>query len=158
MACIPYARAFDHHGKTLMHVYLFIVPYILCAFCLATAHAVVNDCWIKSIKNRTPAYTGVATWSPRSLRYLLLRSLLDQTWQVPQLAKCFLWAPKQVSTAELLGIAAYLVVNDGTFAVREKRSLPRGRRKLHFLVDMNEHCAGKLVRFGPARRLVSWPF
>jgi predicted ferric reductase len=152
---IPYAKIFDHHDKTLMRVYFFIVPYILSAFCLATAH-VVNDCWIKSIKNRTLAYNGVATSSPRSLGHLLLRSLLEQTWQVPQLAKRFLWAPKQVSTAELLGIAAYLVVNVGTFAVRVKRSLPRGTRKLHFLEDMDEDRGKEEIPFASWEACEIW--
>jgi len=131
-ARIPYATAFDHHDKTLMRVYFFIVPYILSAFCLAGAHA-VNDCFIKN-KN----FKNTKKSTPRFRGHLVLRCILEQTWQIPQWAQNLLWAPKQVSTAEFLGVAAYLVVNVGTFAVRVKRSLPRGTRKLHFLVDLEK--------------------
>ena len=137
VARIPYATAFDHNDKTLMRVYFFIVPYILSAFCLAASHF-VNDYWIKNTNVAKGTYYATPS-PPRSLGHLLLRSLLEQTWQIPKLAQRFLWAPRQVSTAELLGIAAYLVVNVGTFAVRVKRSLPRGTRKLHFLVDLDEN-------------------
>lgn len=139
VAEIPYAVAFHHHDKTLMRVYFFIVPYILAAFCLAAAHLIHKFATAKAKTYK------VAPSPPRSLSHLLLRSLLEQTWQIPQFAQRFLWAPKQVSTAELLGIACYLVVNIGTFAVRVKRSLPRGTRKLLFLVDLDKDRSKEVI-------------
>ncbi|KAL3910338.1 MAG: hypothetical protein SGILL_007731 [Bacillariaceae sp.] len=126
VARIPYAKAFLHDDKTLMRVYFFIVPYILSALCLLLNHALRG----MGTKARTLSHP------PRS--YLVLRSLLEQTWTIPKPIQRFLWQPSQVSTAELLGVAAYLVLNIGTFAVRVKRSYPRGTRKLHFLVDLDE--------------------
>ena len=129
-AKIPYAKAFHHHEKSLMRVYFFVVPYILSAFLLAASHAIEGQ--FTSSRSKSDG----AFAPPRS--YLLLRSLLEQTWQTPHFAQRFLWAPNQISTAELLGIATYLTLNVGTFAVRVRRSLPRGTRKLLFLVDLDE--------------------
>ena len=107
-AKLPFARAFHFHDKTMMRVFLFIIPFIVSSFLMAVVHM------IKPVK-----FASSPTFStPRS--HLILRSLVGHAWQIPSFAKRFLWAPSQFSTAELLGIAAYLVVNIGTFAVRVK--------------------------------------
>lgn len=123
-APIPYSNLFHHNDKTLMRVYFFIVPYILCAFFVALRHAL-------SIKAKMP------TKDP-SYGHLVIRSILGRTWKIPQSAQTYLGMPRHISTTEVLGITVFLILNIGTFAVRVKRSLPRGTRKLNFLVDVDE--------------------
>jgi len=123
-APVPYSKLFHHHDKTLMRVYFFIVPYILCAFFVALWHALSN-------KLKNPS-------KPSSCRYLGIRSILGRTWNIPQSAQTYLGMPRHISTSEVIGITVFLILNIGTFAVRVKRSLPRGTRKLNFLVDIDE--------------------
>lgn len=133
-ANIPYNKAFHHDEKILMRVYFFIVPYVLSAICVAATHFLQD---IASPKNSPVRSTTSGTKiPPRS--YLVLRSILEQTWRIPHFAQQYFWPPSQVSTAEMLGIATYLTLNIATFAVRVKRSYPRGTRKLTFLVDLDE--------------------
>ena len=122
-ASIAYSNIFHHNDKTLLRVYFFIVPYILCALFLALGHALTNK-ESKASKNRS-------SW------YLVMRSILGRTWKFPSFSQR-LGMPRHVSTSELMGIVLFLTLNIGTFAVRVKRSLPRGTRKLHFLVDVDE--------------------
>ena len=122
-APVPYSNLFHHHDKTLLRVYFFIVPYILCALFIALGHALTKK---ESMPIRSPS-----SW------YLVMRSMLGRTWQFPLFAQR-LGMPRHVSTSELIGISLFLALNIGTFAVRVKRSLPRGTRKLHFLVDVDE--------------------
>jgi len=123
-APIPYSNLFHHDDKTLMRVYFFIVPYILCAFFVALRHAL-------SIKAKIPTKDS-------SYGYLVIRSILGRTWKIPQSAQTYLGMPRHISTTEVLGITVFLILNIGTFAVRVKRSLPLGTRELNFLVDIDE--------------------
>lgn len=119
---LPYKNAFDS-SKTLMRVYFFIVPYLLMGVLLTVRNILVGG-------KQSPALI------PRC-------GFLHKVVNFPRTN----WIPHRVSYGELLGIVTFLVVNIGTFAVRVRRSLPRGSQKIDFLQDLDEDASKEPIDF-----------
>jgi predicted ferric reductase len=119
---VPFQSHFDS-AKVLMRVYFFIVPYILSALLVSIALLIPLS---------LPA-TIHHDQRPRRMA----GSVIRRTFAFPSfLTRVGL--PHRVSMGELLGIAAFLILNVGTIFVRVHRSLPRGSRKITFLVDEDD--------------------
>ena len=71
-------------------------------------------------------------------------SFLCQTFAFPSILT-HVGLPHRVSMGELLGVAAFLILNNGTMFVRVRRSLPRGSRKITFLVDEDEDVSREAI-------------
>lgn len=116
---IPLQSYFDN-SKVLMRVYFFIVPYIASALC-ATIGLIIPS---------APA--------PAQSRHLKTTgSFLRRTLSLPPFL-VRMGFPVRVSVAEVFGITIFLTLNIMTIAVRVRRSLPRGSRKIEFLVDSDK--------------------
>lgn len=120
---LPFERIFDN-PKVLMRVYFFIIPYIFSAFFVLLANIVMSY----SDDSRPSR-------SRKKMRHLIGRTILQRTISFPKLLVNYFAFPARISVGELIGIIIFLIINIGTFAVRVRRSLPRGSRKLVFLVD-----------------------
>jgi predicted ferric reductase len=119
---VPFQSHFDS-AKVLMRVYFFIVPYILSALFVSVALLIPLS---------LPA-TIHHDQRPRRMA----GSVIRRTFVFPSfLTRVGL--PHRVSMGELLGIVAFLILNVGTMFVRVRRSLPRGSRKITFLVDEDD--------------------
>jgi len=119
---IPFQSHFDS-AKVLMRVYFFIVPYILSALLVSIALLIPLS---------FPA-TMYHDHRPRSMA----GSILRRTFAFPSILTQ-VGLPHRVSMGELLGVTAFLILNIGTMFVRVRRSLPRGSRKITFLVDEDD--------------------
>lgn len=122
---LPFSDSFDS-PKVLMRVYFFIVPYILCA-CLLAA------------KNLIPKPIS-KTYERKMHFWLVVQSILGRTICLPK-PLVMIGSPRRVTIGEVIGVIIFLFLNLGTFVVRVHRSLPRGSRKLTFLVQSG--AAGK---------------
>lgn len=117
---IPFQSYFDD-SKTLMRVYFFIIPYIISASCVTLGLCI--------------PYVP----SPYESSHMLQRpqrvfgSCLRRTIHLPSFLQ------ERVSVAEVIGTLLFLILNILTIAVRVKRSLPRGSRKITFLVDIDDN-------------------
>jgi len=117
---MPFQTYFDN-SKVLMRVYFFIIPYILSALLIAVARII-------------PAAPLPATLHHGQQSRRTLGSFLRRTFAFPSFL-VQMGSPFRISTGELIGVIIFLVLNIGTILVRVRRSLPRGSRKIHFLVD-----------------------
>jgi len=123
---LPFQSYFDS-SKVLMRVYFFIIPYIFSAVFVVAARMIPAS--------PMPASLHHLQQPRRSIGSFLRRSVSLPSFLVK------LGLPNRLSFSELLGIAVFLVLNLGTMFVRVRRSLPRGSRKVTFLVDDGD--AGK---------------
>lgn len=124
---LPFQSYFDS-SKVLMRIYFFIVPYILSAACVSIALALKGG---QSPLTRRRELNS----SRRTLGSFLRRSLVLPRPMVR------IGLPARISVAELLGILVFLTLNFMTIGVRVRRSLPRGSRKIEFLVDSDKDAA-----------------
>ena len=119
---VPFQSYFDS-AKVLMRVYFFIVPYIISALLVSVALLIPLS---------LPATIHHGQRPQR-----IAGSIIRRTFAFPSfLTRVGL--PHRVSMGELLGIVAFLILNVGTMFVRVRRSLPRGSRKITFLVDEDD--------------------
>mmetsp|Transcript_26297 Transcript_26297/g.47376 ORF Transcript_26297/g.47376 Transcript_26297/m.47376 type:complete len:861 (-) Transcript_26297:120-2702(-) len=118
---LPLQSYFDN-SKILMRVYFFIIPYILSALCVAVGLIIPAVPSPLSSSNHLQQRR-------RAIGSFLRRTLVLPTFLVR------LGLPLRVSIAEVIGIVIFLTLNIMTIAVRVRRSLPRGSRKIEFLVD-----------------------
>ena len=121
---LPFQAYFDN-SKVLMRVYFFIIPYILSAFCVAVGLG------IPSVPLPNPSIQHLQQ------RRRVFGSFLRRTLAFPSSLVRF-GLPVRISVAEGIGIVIFLTLNLMTIGVRIIRSLPRGSRKIHFLVDIDE--------------------
>jgi len=120
---LPFRESFDN-PKVLMRVYFFIIPYILSALLIAIARVIPAA--------PLPASLHHGQQSRRTVGSILRRTFAFPSFLVQ------LGSPFRISAGELIGVVVFLVLNIGTMCVRVRRSLPRGSRKIHFLVDLDE--------------------
>lgn len=120
---LPFKKSFDN-PKVLMRVYFFIIPYILSALLIAIARVIPAA--------PLPASLHHGQQSRRTLGSVLRRTFAFPSFLVQ------LGSPFRISAGELIGVVVFLVLNIGTMCVRVRRSLPRGSKKIHFLVDLDE--------------------
>jgi len=125
---IPFQSYFNSE-KVLMRVYFFIVPYLFSAIFVAIALAVPT---VKQSYNNTTGNDRIK----KSRR--MIGSFLRVTLPVPSFLAC-VGLPRCLSVGELLGAVIFLALNIATMVVRVRRSLPRGSRKITFLVDIDEN-------------------
>jgi len=121
---IPFQPEFDN-PKVLMRVYFFIIPYIFSALCVTIALSV----------QAKPSRTSLGSRLQPARR--VGGSFLRRTLTVPSFL-VRVGMPLRISVGELLCTAAFLTLNILTLAVRVRRSLPRGSRKITFLVDTDK--------------------
>jgi len=135
---LPLQQAFDS-SKVLMRVYFFIIPYLFSAVALICANLISN------LQDTSSSSTSTST-RKRSVK-LLGRSIFNQSVSLPGFMVKYLASPQRVSVGEIIGIAVFLFLNVGTFGVRVRRSLPRGTRKLNFLVDTDKDASREPIDF-----------
>ncbi len=128
---IPFQNLFGS-SKVLMRVYFFVVPYFLSALSVAVALMV-------------PAVSSSATvGAPIQKPRRMIGSILRLTLNVPSfLVRCGL--PQRISVGEVFCTIIFLALNIATMAVRVRRSLPRGSRKVTFLVDNDEDASKEAI-------------
>lgn len=129
---IPLQNLFDS-SKVLMRVYFFIIPYFLSA--LFVAFALMIPPAVPSTVN-----VGKNMQKPRHK----VGSFLRVTLTIPSCMVRF-GLPKRVSVGEVFCTIVFLTLNIATMAVRVRRSLPRGSRKITFLVDSDEGASKEAI-------------
>jgi len=129
---MPFQSLFDN-SKVLMRVYFFIIPYIFSALLIAVA-------------NLIPAAPLRNTIHHGQQQRRMLGSVLRRTFAFPSFL-VQMGAPLRISTGELLGIIVFLILNLGTIFVRVRRSLPRGSRKILFLVDDDKDLSREPIEY-----------
>jgi len=137
---IPFQAHFDS-SKVHMRVYFFIVPYFFSAVFVALALMVPSA---SSNAKKVTLSREVGSRNQKSRR--MVGSFLRMTLTLPSfLVTRFGILPDRISICELLGVAAFLFLNIMTMAVRVRRSLPRGSRKITFLVDSDEDASREAI-------------
>lgn len=123
---IPFQSYFDN-SKTLMRVYFFIIPYIMSASCVTLGLCIPY----------VPSPYGSSHMLQRPRR--VFGSFLRRTIHLPSFLQ------ERVSVAEVIGTLLFLTLNILTIAVRVRRSLPRGSRKIEFLVDIDDDASREAI-------------
>lgn len=127
---IPFQSYFDN-SKTLMRVYFFIIPYIMSASCVTLGLCIPY----------VPSPYGSSHMLQRPRR--VFGSFLRRTIHLPSFLQ--LQLQERVSIAEVIGTLLFLTLNILTIAVRVRRSLPRGSRKIEFLVDIDDDASREAI-------------
>jgi len=131
---IPFQAYFDS-PKVLMRVYFFIVPYLFSALFVAIALSIPA---VKSSPDTTVIDNRIQ--HPRRMIWSFLRVTLS----LPSFL-VHAGLPHRISVGEILGAVIFLALNIGTMAVRVRRSLPRGSKKITFLVDSDKDDSSEAI-------------